>query len=288
VEAEDLLARLRSALRLKDCQDELRCCNRLLEDRVQERTEELFQSHLDIIWRLGKVAEFRDELAGDHVIRVGSISRAVASSLGMSRRFVEDLFLAAPLHDIGKIAIPDYILRKRGPLSAREWQVMRKHCAIGEQVLREDSLVKAAFLEWRGACFTAHSGDGGNPFLEMAATVALTHHEKWDGSGYPQGLAGQQIPIEARIVAIADVFDALCSRRPYKAPCPEEEAIAIIRASAGSHFDPHVHAAFTRALPEIRAIRQHFGDTEPSQPSAGQPWEELSEEEEEAALSLRP
>ena len=286
IETEDLLARVRSALRLKACQDELRAANRLLEDRVQQRTEELLQSHLEIIWRLAKVAEFRDEQAGKHVIRVGGISRAIASSLGMSRRFVQDLCLAAPLHDIGKIGIPDYILLKRDRLSAPERQVMQEHCVIGERILREDAQAKAVFLEWRGACSSPPCGGAANPFLEMAATVALMHHEQWDGSGYPQGLSGPQIPVEARIVALADVFDALCSRRPYKPAYPEEQALKIIRAAAGSQFDPQVYAAFVEALPEIRAICRRYGDSRPPEPEASKQWIQPDGQDEEEMISV--
>jgi len=260
VEREDLLARLRSVLRLKYYQDELRAANDLLEQRIQERTEELFQSRLDIIWRLGKAAEHRDVETGNHVIRVGSYSRLIAEVLGKSRGFVETLFLAAPLHDIGKIGIPDTILHRRGPLSPRQWERMKEHCVIGARILREDSMVRIAFQEWRGAISRFEVEGFRNPLLEMAASIALTHHEKWDGTGYPQGLIGEQIPLEARIVAISDVFDAVTSKRPYKEPYCEQKALCIIKDAAGSHFDPEVYAAFVKALPAIRAIRQRFSD----------------------------
>lgn len=278
VQTEDLVARLRSVLRLKSCQDELRTCNRLLEDRVLQRTEELVQSQLGMIWRLAKVAEFRDEQAGNHVLRVGAVSREIATAMGKNHRFVENLFLAAPLHDIGKIAVADQVLLKRGRLSPGEWEVMREHCVIGERMLREESKVKRAFLEWRGACSSAEGAEVDNAMLQMAAIVALSHHEKWDGTGYPHGLSGTEIPLEARIVAIADVFDALCSPRPYKPAYPEDKALQIIRESIGSSFDPEVHEAFTQALPEIRAIRRRFPD---DVRAAGEPdpsWLDRAEE----------
>ena len=150
VEPEDLVARLRSVLRLKSYQDELKSHKECLERKVEERTSDLFHARLDIIWRLGKAAEHRDDATGNHVIRVGCFSRVIAETLGMQRDFVETLFLAAPLHDIGKIGIPDAVLLKRGPLFPDEWDVMKQHCRIGANILREDSAAKRAFWEWRG------------------------------------------------------------------------------------------------------------------------------------------
>jgi len=199
---------------------------------------------------------------------------------------VENLFLAAPLHDIGKIAIPDSILLKPGKLTAGEWRVMKEHCRIGEQILREDSKVKSAFLEMRGTCFSP-GREADNPFLEMAATIALAHHERWDGSGYPEGLAAEQIPVEARIVAMADVFDAICSRRPYKAPCSEEDALEIIRGSVGSHFDPGVYDAFCSALPEIRATGERFADCDQPVAKPQTSWNDREEEREQEAICRR-
>jgi putative two-component system response regulator len=260
VAAEDLVARLRSALRLKAYQDELRAHNALLEQRVEARTAELYRSRLDIIWRLGKAAEQRDDETGNHVIRVACISRVVAQALAMPEEFVESLFVAAPLHDIGKIGIPDSILLKPGPLSRHEWEVMREHCQIGAKILQEDALAETAFDECLGRPARCGEGSRDNPFLKRAAVVALAHHERWDGTGYPRGLAGAAIPLEARIVAIADVFDALTSCRPYKPPYPERRAFQIIRDAAGSHFDPRVFAAFREALPEIKDVRRRLSD----------------------------
>lgn len=274
VEPEDLLARLRSVLRLKSYQDELQVANDTLERRVQERTEELFHSRLDIIWRLGKAAEHRDVETRNHVIRVGCCSRLIAEILGKSRGFVETLFLAAPLHDIGKIGIPDVILLKRGPLGPGQQAIMRNHCILGERILREDSKVRTEFLEWRGASSRAEVEGFRNPFLEMAASIALTHHEKWDGSGYPQGLAGEEIPLESRIVGICDVFDAMTSKRPYKEAYPEKVALKIIDDACGRHFDPNVYAAFLEALPDIRSTHERFSDGEDVFPESEETWHE--------------
>jgi putative two-component system response regulator len=260
VEPEDLVARLRSVLRLKSYQDELKRHKERLEREVDERTSDLFHARLDIIWRLGKAAEHRDDATGNHVIRVGCFSRVIAEALGMQRDFVETLFLAAPLHDIGKIGIPDAVLLKPGSLCPDEWDVMKQHCHIGAKILREDYVVKRAFWEWRGRGSHPDEEGHSNPVLEMGASVALTHHEKWDGTGYPQGLSGEEIPLEAAIVAIADVFDAMTSKRPYKAPCTEDQALEIIHEGAGTQFAPDVYAAFMDSLPEIRLVRRQFVD----------------------------
>ncbi len=260
VDPEDLLARLRSALRLKTYEDELALHNQRLEEQVRERTAALYRSRMEVVWRLAKAAEYRDDETGNHVIRVGCMSRIVAETLGMDRQFVETIFAAAPLHDIGKIGIPDAILLKPGALSRDEWHVMRRHCRIGAKILAEETAVEGAFEKWLGRC----DGDGkrfDNPILQMATNVALMHHEKWDGTGYPQQLSGEHILMEARIVAVADIFDALTSRRPYKEPYPESEALEILRDMARSHFDPQVYEAFRKSFPAIRSVREQLSDS---------------------------
>jgi putative two-component system response regulator len=166
------------------------------------------------------------------------------------------------LHDIGKIGIPDSILLKPGPLDDEEWSIMKTHCRIGERILRNQSKSIVSLFDWYafGTNTMREAIENNDPMLDMAATVALTHHEKWDGSGYPQQLAGEAIPLESRIVAIADVFDALTSNRHYRPARPEDEALSIIQATVGSHFEPGVYAAFLQALPDIRAIRARFND----------------------------
>jgi putative two-component system response regulator len=263
IEAGQLAARLRNVLEKKAYEDDLRSKNELLMERIRRQNAELAQSRLSIVCRLGMAAEFRDEATGNHVIRVGCYSRAVAAAMGLPRSCVETLLVAAPLHDIGKIGIPDSVLLKPGPLTDEEWVIMQRHCEIGERILRERSKSVIPLFDWYSVEFDSIRDvlESHDPVLDMAATVALTHHEKWDGSGYPQRLSGEAIPLESRIVAIADVFDALVSTRPYRPARPEEEALTIIDATVGSHFDPHVHEAFVRALPEIRAIHARFDDS---------------------------
>ncbi len=260
VQCEDLIARLRSVLRIKAFQDQLQRQRDELEETVRERTAELYRSRLEAIWRLGKAAEHRDNDTGNHVIRVGCMSRAVAETLGMDRRFVETLFVASPLHDIGKIGIPDAILMKRGPLTNAERQVMQRHCWIGERILREDAQPARIFAELMRMPELDTVAPTANPWLEVAASIALTHHEKWDGSGYPIGLSGAEIPVESRITAVVDVFDALSSVRPYKPAFSEEHSLAIMAEGRASHFAPEVYDAFLKTLPELREIRQQLND----------------------------
>ncbi len=260
VEPQDLIARLRSVISLKDYQDEIKGQNAILERKVKDRTAELEGSRLDIIWRLGKAAEHRDEETGNHVVRVGCYSRVIAETLGADREFVEMLFVTSPLHDIGKIGIPDAVLLKPDPLDKDEWDVMKRHCVIGAEILREDSKVMNAFLAWRGARTYGDNGNAQDPILKMASSIALTHHEWWDGTGYPTGLAGEEIPLESRIVALADAYDALCSKRPYKPALSEAEALSVIHDEVGRHFDPAVSAAFEESIKELRAIRTELCD----------------------------
>ncbi len=251
---EDLIARLRSVLRLKGYQDELRAHNELLEYRVRERTRELEFSRRDIIWRLAKAGEFRDEDTGDHVIRVALTSRILASQMGLSQELVETVFLTSPLHDIGKIGIPDGILLKQGKLNGHEREYVQRHCDIGASILLE--LPKGA------ECFLSNLSNRENsaldaiePIREFAAMIAMTHHERWDGAGYPKGLRGEDIPIVGRIVAVADLYDALRSSRPYKEAFDREKSSRIMEESAGTHIDPAIYAAFKRVQDEIEDIR---------------------------------
>ncbi len=256
VDRGELAARLQSALEGKDRQDEMKAqLNRLREERRQQDAAAA-QRRLADICRLAAAAECRDETTGNHVVRVAYYSRAVASELGLAPPFVEAILLAAPLHDIGKIGIPDAILRKPGPLTPGERAVMQRHCVIGHQILTNQSPVVAMLSADCPGLLGRE--DPYDPVVEMAASIALTHHERYNGQGYPLGLSGTQIPLASRIVALCDVFDALISQRPYKGPLPEDKALGLLEAESASHFDPAVHRAFVRALPAVRAIRTRF------------------------------
>jgi len=226
-----VLSRVRTHLALYDQ-------NRELESMVRERTAELRDTRLEIIRRLGVAAEFKDNETGMHVIRMSHYSRLVGLAAGMGDDEAELLLHTAPMHDIGKIGIPDSVLLKPGKLDAEEWPLMKIHTTIGAQII----------------------GDHPQELLALSRTVALTHHEKWNGQGYPNGLAGEEIPRLGRAVAVADVFDALTSKRPYKDPWPVERAVALIREERGQHFDPRMVDAFVETLPEILGIKEKYAD----------------------------
>ena len=255
---EDLLGRLRSALRLKGYQDELAENILSLEDKVVERTQALETSHREILWRLAKACEYRDDQTGHHVVRVALYSRAIAIGLGMPPHFVEDIFLTSPLHDIGKIAIPDRVFLKPGSLTLDEVKVMQSHCEIGSRLLLEQPKALEALHWTEEVQHPKRDLADENPFIRMASRIALSHHEKWDGTGYPNGLVGEDIPVESRIVALADVFDALVSERAYKPAFPVERSRQIIAEEAGSHFDPAMCRIFEEQIAEIERIRVQF------------------------------
>ncbi len=239
-------------------------------------SQRLLPSLARISWQLGKIGEGRDEQTSHHVARVGYSARAVAQAMGQDRSFCETLFLAAPLHDIGNTGIPDVILLKREALSPRERDITRQHCAIGERTLREQA--GFGLSQHEGTSPPSGPGRPSDPVLEMAASIAAAHHEKWDGTGYPNGLSGERIPLAARIVAICDVFDSLTSQRPFRDSYPFDVALEIIRSASGKHFDPEVSAGFEKALPEIRTIRDRLVDeTTCGVPDVEMLWEEDSQ-----------
>ncbi|MBC7962727.1 MAG: two-component system response regulator [Steroidobacteraceae bacterium] len=212
--------------------------NRVLEDKVRERTAELNDTRLEIIRRLGRAAEYKDNETGLHVIRMSRYSQLIALEYGFSAGEAELVLHAAPMHDVGKIGIPDRVLLKPAKLDDEEWNIMRTHSYIGYKII----------------------GDHPGELLKTAAVAAYTHHEKWDGSGYPRRLKQEHIPLIGRIIAVADVFDALTSVRPYKKAWPVEEAVAEIRKCSGSHFDPALVEAFSKRIPEILEVKQQFAD----------------------------
>jgi putative two-component system response regulator len=212
--------------------------NQTLEKKVHERTEQLTSTRLEIIRRLGRAAEFKDNETGLHVIRMSHYTRLIAEALSYNEEWVDLIFNAAPMHDIGKIGIPDHVLLKPGKLDDEEWNIMRRHPKIGADII----------------------GDDDSPLLQMAQEIAFCHHEKWDGSGYPRRLKGEEIPITARIVAIADVFDALTTARPYKKAWEVKDAVKLIEEEAGKHFDPELVTVFRSVLPEILDIRDQYAE----------------------------
>jgi len=262
VHGEELLARLGNILRMKAYQDRLHQHSEELEEAVRRRTAELEASRLDVIHCLARAAEFRDDDTGQHVLRVGRYARVIAQQLGFSQRELDILEPAAQLHDVGKIGIADSILLKPGKLTPEEFETMQKHCGFGKKIVHQVSNDEAQSLR-------KHTDIGGrimkacsSPILEMARRIALTHHERWDGSGYPLGLAGGDIPLEGRITAAADVFDALSSRRPYKPAFPLQKCFTIMEEGRGTQFDPDILDAFFARRDDIIQIQIDSADTE--------------------------
>jgi len=242
-----LKARINAALASKRLHDEheahrkqIEQYNQKLESRVRERTRELYESRKEIIFRLGRAAEYRDNETGLHVFRMSHICARLAREIGLDEEECQMILLASPLHDIGKIGIPDSILLKPGKLDKEEWEIMKTHTTIGAEILSESN----------------------SDLLKMAELIALTHQEKWDGSGYPKGLRGEEIPLVGRIVTLCDVFDALTSKRPYKRKWTNEEAKNYIEQEAGTHFDPKLAKVFLRILPDILEIQSRFQEND--------------------------
>lgn len=231
ISAAIVKARVRGQLNLYDQQ-------RHLEQQVKARTLELEQTRFEIIKRLGRAAEYRDNETGTHVIHMSHYARLLAEELGLPASFCDTIFNASPMHDVGKIGTPDAILRKPGKLDPDEWAIMQQHVQIGAEII----------------------GDHPDPLLQMSRRIALHHHERWDGTGYPEGLSGEDIPLEARIAALADVFDALTSERPYKRAWTVEEAIDLLQKERGKHFEPRLVDAFLRILPQVEQIRLEYAD----------------------------
>lgn len=257
---EDLVARIRNTLRLKAYQDELKNQNERLEQMVRKRTAELERSRLEIIWRLAKAGEYRDGETGNHVVRVAYYCQTLAKGMKLGAEFREWIFLTSPLHDIGKIGIPDGILLKPGELTGWEREMMERHCEIGAEILLQKPRRMKKMREKIETLSGIVKHELANPIVQMAAKIALTHHEHWDGGGYPKGLSGDAIPLEGRIVALADYYDALRSRRPYKAPVTRENTEGMIHQLASKHFDPEVFEVFESSVHKFNRIFQEFSD----------------------------
>jgi putative two-component system response regulator len=245
VEKMELLARVRSLLKVKAYNDLMSNYQKELKSEVTSRTEELKHAlekikaaSLDTIYRLSMASEYKDKDTGAHIQRMSRYSAAIARQMGLAETTVETILYAAPMHDLGKIGIPDLILLKPAQLNPPEWKIMKQHTVIGAKILKGSDA----------------------EFIRLGETIALSHHEKWDGSGYPNRLKGMAIPVAGRITAIADVFDALTSKRPYKEAYSLEESLAIIRKGRGRHFDPDVLDAFFAIQDEILTIKKEYDD----------------------------
>jgi putative two-component system response regulator len=234
----EVIHRIQNMLEVRLVQNKLRNQNFNLEEKVQERTKELYRTQLSIVQRLGRAAEYRDNETGNHVLRMSKVAALLAKHMGFDEKHCDLILNAAPMHDVGKIGIPDGILLKPGKHDLEEWGVMRTHAEIGYHILADDP----------------------SELLQLAAKIALEHHEKWDGSGYPNGLKGEEISIEARITTVSDVFDALTSERPYKRAWPIEDAVKYIDEQKGVSFDPEIVEKFKEVVPDIKRIKDQFVD----------------------------
>lgn len=236
VDRAELSLRVRNILKLKQYNNFLADQNRALEEMVRERSREVLSSYRETITALCRAAAYKDEETGGHVNRISLYTEQLATVLGMNADFCETIHYASQMHDIGKIAIPEAILLKQGVLRRDEWEIMKTHCRLGAGLI----------------------GDGQSPYLRMGAEIALHHHERWDGGGYPMGLKGELIPISARIMNVCDQYDALRSERPHKRPLSHDRAVEIITRGDGrtmpSHFDPEVLAAFRHSIDTFSEI----------------------------------
>lgn len=241
----EIIARVRSHLKIKQMNDRIKAYQQNLELKVAQRTNQLYHAmqqlrdaSLDAIFKLTAASEYRDNETGAHVKRMSHYAALIAQKMGLRDKTVETILYAAPMHDIGKIGIPDNILLKPGKLDSKEWAIMKTHTTIGADILKGSNI----------------------GFIRMGEMIARTHHEKWDGSGYPYGLKGCKIPLAGRIVALADVFDALTSKRPYKDPFSIEKSNHIISQERGRHFDPDVVDAFFSIQDAILGIKKTLKD----------------------------
>ena len=245
VDRLELRARVKSLLKVKAYHDHMQNAKRELEEEVARRTAQLERAlrsikevSLDTIYRLARAAEYKDEDTGAHIQRMSHYAASIARRMGLPEEEVENILYAAPMHDIGKIGIPDSVLLKPDKLDAEEWDTMKQHTVIGAVILEGSP----------------------SPVIDLARIIALTHHEKWNGTGYPRGVKETQIPLVGRIVALADFYDAVTSRRPYKEPFTRERTLAIIEENRGTHFDPEVVDAFLDIQEEIQQLQHRYRD----------------------------
>lgn len=238
IDTDELLFHVTRALERRELLRERRLYTSQLEKRVRQQTETIRQAHEETIHRLVMASMYRDEETGSHIKRVGLTSAQLAEAVGWSNEAVDQLRLAAPMHDVGKIGIPDRILQKPGRLTYKEFEIMKSHTVIGASVLAGSE----------------------SPMLQMAGEIALSHHERWDGTGYPYGNAGTDVPESGRIVAIADVYDALTHDRVYRHALPEAVVLQMMQADSGTHFEPRILDYFMDILPEVRAVSERYPD----------------------------
>ncbi|MFW6169492.1 MAG: HD domain-containing phosphohydrolase [Planctomycetota bacterium] len=262
VDPSELVLRVANTLVVKTHQDHLENYSAQLEQKVRSRTAELKASRRELVQTLARAGEYRDNDTAHHIMRVGRYVGMIGRELGMPNEVAELLEEASLLHDVGKIGISDAILLKPGKLTNAEIEIMRQHCAYGRRIIQQAP--NSGEWEHYGPRSTLELIEPGNAtawLIPVAAAIAQTHHEHWDGNGYPLGLAGEDIPIEGRITAVADVFDALSSKRPYKPAFPNEKCIEILRRDRGTHFDPTILDAFLRRIDDVLQVQLDLADS---------------------------
>jgi putative two-component system response regulator len=274
IEPEELLPRVRNAIVIKKHYDMASSEAARLEQQVERRTRQLEATRQQLILCLARAAEHRDNDTGNHVIRVGRYTSIIARAMGYPVQKLEMLEQAAQLHDVGKIGIPDSILFKPGKLAHEEYELMKKHCALGKQIIEPISEKEWNILKTHTRIGESMLHVRSSSLLMLAARIAQTHHEHWNGRGYPLGLQGEDIPLEGRIVAVADVFDALSSRRPYKDPFPRQKCFDILSEGRGTQFDPAVIDAFFTCADEIVQVQLLLMDEEDRIPKCE--WESVA------------
>jgi putative two-component system response regulator len=259
VDPAELAPRVVNVLTVKAYQDQLLRYNQNLESAVRERTRQLEQAYREIGLVLARAAEYRDNDTGLHVVRVGRYARLIGEELGIVGDEADLLERAAQLHDVGKIGIPDAILLKPGRLTDEEFDLMKRHCSFGDRILQPYSDDECS-SNGEGHEDFRNITNGATPLLVLAHRIAMSHHEHWDGTGYPTGLKGEEIPLEGRITAVADVFDALSSKRCYKDSFPVDECFDTMAEKRGNHFDPQVLDAFLSRRDDVVDVLMRFAD----------------------------
>lgn len=275
IDPNELLPRVRNAIVIKKHYDMASSETARLEQQVERRTRQLEATRQQLILCLARAAEHRDNDTGNHVIRVGRYTAIIARQMGYPENRLEMLEQAAQLHDVGKIGIPDSILFKPGKLGFDEYEMMKRHCALGRQIIEPISEKEWNILKTHTRIGESMLHVRSSSLLMLAARIAQTHHERWDGKGYPLGLMGEDIPLEGRIVAVADVFDALSSKRPYKEPFPRQKCFDILLEGRGTQFDPAVIDAFFDCSDEIVEIQLLLMDEEDRIPKGE--WEDIAQ-----------
>ncbi len=268
VDPNDLAPRVKNALVVKKHYDQKADEAARLEEVVRRRTAEVIQSREQLILSLARAAEHRDNETGNHVLRVGRFAGIIARELGWSESQVEMIERAAPLHNVGKIGVPDHILFKPGKLEPQEFDTIKKHCGWGKQIIEPYSNQESRVVQSHARLGESILHVRSSAMLMMASRIAQTHHEWWNGSGYPLGLAGEDIPLEGRIVAVADVYDALSTKRPYKDAFPRQKCFEILNGLRERQFDPRILDAFFARVHDIIAIQLELLDISPPEKSS--------------------